>query len=459
MKLFDIVPDRFFSILSSGKKEIYLEAVMLLREAARSSELTISRPYLQMLFIDRLGSVVASGDFSEEEKEYGTANDISSKVSIIIRRLIECGWIQIEYASSSSFNENVIIPDYAVTMIDALYAMMNETHLEYNGFVFSTYAVLRQSETDPDFRYTALEESYRHTSEFIESLKTLYNNIRRYMQRVSTLDVNALLADHFDSYAHDILKKVLDPIKRTDSVYRFKQSILSILESWSDSDEVILFLAAEEEKRHPESDENTAREDVLRKINFIIDTYSSIQNTIAMIENRHAEYTRAAIDRMRYMVSYDRGSRGLLTKILMHSSDDNMATILSDSISVLSSRFLISESLYDRIRRTELDEGAIDRIERVELPDGEAEMLMNEFESAYSNDRIDDFIMSKLDGRDEVHTEELCIEDENTSLLFVLALMRSSELLSPFMMEMGDEEVICGGYILPEAVFRRNSHD
>ena len=279
------------------------------------------------------------------------------------------------------------------------------------------------------------------------------------MQRVSTLDVNALLADHFDSYAHDILKKVLDPIKRTDSVYRFKQSILSILESWSDSDEVILFLAAEEEKRHPESDENTAREDVLRKINFIIDTYSSIQNTIAMIENRHAEYTRAAIDRMRYMVSYDRGSRGLLTKILMHSSDDNMATILSDSISVLSSRFLISESLYDRIRRTELDEGAIDRIERVELPDGEAEMLMNEFESAYSNDRIDDFIMSKLDGRDEVHTEELCIEDENTSLLFVLALMRSSELLSPFMMEMGDEEVICGDYILPEAVFRRNSHD
>ena len=95
----------------------------------------------------------------------------------------------------------------------------------------------------------------------------------------------------------------------------------------------------------------------------------------------------------------------------------------------------------------------------MEQPDGEAEMLMKEFESAYSNDRVDDFIMSKLDGRDEVHTEELCIEDENTSLLFVLALMRSSELLSPFMMEMGDEEVICGGYILPEAVFRRNSHD
>ncbi len=67
MKLFDIVPDRFFSILSSGKKEIYLEAVMLLREAARSSELTISRSCLQMLFIDRTESVVASGDSSEEE--------------------------------------------------------------------------------------------------------------------------------------------------------------------------------------------------------------------------------------------------------------------------------------------------------------------------------------------------------------------------------------------------------
>lgn len=230
--------------------------------------------------------------------------------------------------------------------------------------------------------------------------------------------MNELLSDHFDNYAHDILKKVLDPIKRTDSVYRFKQPILSILESWSDSDEIISSLAAEERKRYPESDDTAAKEAVLRRINFVIDTYSSVQHTISMIENRHAEYTRAAIDRMRYMVSYDRGIRGLLTKILMHNDSNKTLSAMSDSITAITSRFL-------------------------------------SFESTYSNDKIDDFIMSRLEGKEEVYTTDLGIENEEDSLLFILALMRSSELFSPFDMTIGKDEIESGGFILPNAVFRR----
>lgn len=458
MKLFDIVPDRFFSILSSAKKELYIEAILLLRETARSSDLVVRRTYLHSLLSDRLGPLLASDDFSEEENEYGVGDDVSSKVSIILRRLMECGWIQTEYASSSSFEENIIIPDYAVTIMDAIYAVMNESRQEYNGFVFSTYAVLKQSENDHDFRYTALDESYRHTSEFIESLKTLYNNIRRYMQRVSALGVNELLSDHFDNYAHDILKKVLDPIKRTDSVYRFKQPILSILESWSDSDEIISSLAAEERKRYPESDDTAAKEAVLRRINFVIDTYSSVQHTISMIENRHAEYTRAAIDRMRYMVSYDRGIRGLLTKILMHNDSNKTLSAMSDSITAITSRFLSFESLYDRVRRSDADDGEMEMVERTEISDNEAESLIVAFESTYSNDKIDDFIMSRLEGKEEVYTTDLGIENEEDSLLFILALMRSSELFSPFDMTIGKDEIESGGFILPNAVFRRK-HD
>ena len=67
MKLFDIVPDRFFSILSSAKKELYIEAILLLRETARSSDLVVRRTYLHSLLSDRLGPLLASDDFSEEE--------------------------------------------------------------------------------------------------------------------------------------------------------------------------------------------------------------------------------------------------------------------------------------------------------------------------------------------------------------------------------------------------------
>lgn len=155
------------------------------------------------------------------------------------------------------------------------------------------------------------------------------------------------------------------------------------------------------------------------------------------------------------MVSYDRGIRGLLTKILMHNDSNKTLSAMSDSITAITSRFLSFESLYDRVRRSDADDGEMEMVERTEISDNEAESLIVAFESTYSNDKIDDFIMSRLEGKEEVYTTDLGIENEEDSLLFILALMRSSELFSPFDMTIGKDEIESGGFILPNAVFRR----
>ncbi|EFE90861.1 hypothetical protein GCWU000341_02363 [Oribacterium sp. oral taxon 078 str. F0262] len=122
MRIFEIIPERFFSILSAQKKELYVDALMVLRTAFKT-ELLIRRPELFSMMLDSLEDSFLSADFSEEAMEIGEegeSQDLSGKVHLLLRKLRDCGWIEIEY-EPGSFEEIVTVPDYAVAFMDLLY--------------------------------------------------------------------------------------------------------------------------------------------------------------------------------------------------------------------------------------------------------------------------------------------------------------------------------------------------
>ena len=70
MQLFGKIPDRFFSILTSSKKELYVQALFVLRQAFRT-ELVIGRETLTSMIMESLEADILEADFSEEEQESG----------------------------------------------------------------------------------------------------------------------------------------------------------------------------------------------------------------------------------------------------------------------------------------------------------------------------------------------------------------------------------------------------
>ena len=62
MGLFDKLPDRFFGILSGSKKELYVEALFVLREAFLS-EMEIRRDDLASMLMNHLEASMLSEDF------------------------------------------------------------------------------------------------------------------------------------------------------------------------------------------------------------------------------------------------------------------------------------------------------------------------------------------------------------------------------------------------------------
>ena len=70
MPLFTRIPQRFFTILTSAKKELYVEALFVLRQAFKT-ELVIRREELTAMLVGSLEANILQADFSEEAEEMG----------------------------------------------------------------------------------------------------------------------------------------------------------------------------------------------------------------------------------------------------------------------------------------------------------------------------------------------------------------------------------------------------
>lgn len=149
MNLFDRIPDKFFTILASSKKELYVQALFVLRDAFQS-ELQIRRDDLLAQLTDSLEKGIMDADFTEEAEEEDVdieeAANVSGKAHLLLRKLKDTGWVETEYAAHS-FEEYITIPDYAIEVINLLYDLTSQKTHEYNSYVYGTYAVLENADT------------------------------------------------------------------------------------------------------------------------------------------------------------------------------------------------------------------------------------------------------------------------------------------------------------------------
>ncbi|MEG2123778.1 MAG: DUF5716 family protein [Clostridium sp.] len=460
MRLFERIPERFFSILASSKKELYLDALFVLRQAFKT-ELVIRRTDLAAMLIDTLETGMLQADFTEEEEELEEGQSasadfsLSGKAYLLIRKLKETGWLDVEY-ESNSFEEHITIPDYAIAMMNLLYDLSSEQVKEYNSYVFATYAALKNTEENPDYYYQALQAAYQNTVHLVDELKLLFNNIRRYYQRITAeLGVNELLAEHFDRYKEQIVDTIYYPLKTIDSVPRFKHSILTCLNEWMFSSDRVDTIIAQGRKRHIYSSDEEGREDILSKINYISDTYENIEGMIEDIDKKHVEYTNASIDRIRYMINADRSVKGKLVELLKYAGREELYHRMQESLVMYRHTYLDSNSLYDRVKRTIKTEGKPLAIEEAILDGSVVEGFLAGVRKQYSTRKIDDFIERCFNGKMEFTTEDLPMESSEEFILFLLGTIRGSEKSASYRVKFIEGNVKRNGYQLPKTIFQR----
>lgn len=311
--LFQIIPDNFFSPLSSGNKVVYWECIYKLfavtsRQLAFGIEREILVDELQFYFDSAM-----SADLQEEEL---LSRDSREKANFVLRKLENCGWITVE--TDLSYVQRVNFKDYAVKVIKTLLDISEEKKTEYQGYIYTIYNLVRVTGSNQGLGLLQIMEN---TDQLITGLKNLNSNIKRYIDELTKHSTVAEILDALlNDYYTNVVDKAYHRLLTSDNVSKFRPEIIERLESRSRSSH-FLKAAAAEISELKELDEADAKEEVLRMLHEIISTFRQMDDILDDINKKNSRYQRAAINRAKFLLTSSEDIKGQLKEIIQFLSE------------------------------------------------------------------------------------------------------------------------------------------
>lgn len=467
-KLFDTLPDNFFSILASKNKEIYAMALVVLYRSLQSDEMSIKKDdYIRMLK-ETATDLVMNFDFSEEngDDDLGANSTLPSRAAFIVRRLEETGWIDVEMRTDT-FEEYIALPSYSIQMLTLLNEMVSQSEAAYHSLVHSTYSELKLEDEERDeFMYATLIRVYENTKKLRVELVTLGHSIHIFQNKLGRLfTTNEVLHDHFDEYKIRISDRYYHPLKTFDSVTKFKRPILAILQKWLRDDEVRTKLVMQSMMWGKCQDKQTAEEEIIEKINYIQDMYEQMNGMLAEIDQKHSEYTKSSATKIIYLNNSDKTIKGHLETIFKAYAKANtdgvgLRGILSrmqDAISLYEQGYICPDSITLPIVRQYRSE--TDPLPLIHNFEEAGDYTMQEFldqtRNSFTDERIYDFMEHAFQGEKEIFIGDIPLPDFDAFILLILATLKKDDDQCFYTIEMNEGKVVSQGYILPNFTFKK----
>ncbi|MDR2795877.1 MAG: DUF5716 family protein [Spirochaetaceae bacterium] len=486
MNIFSLIPGNFFSILASGNREIYFDALMLLN-ARLKQDLNIQvSDYTATLagYIEGRDFVVEKEDESPDVPDAvagQSALNSHTKARLILARLIKTGWVDRE-TQDGSFIEIITPRDYAIRMMRLLDEMRDERIHEYSSLVYSTYSALKQA-GQPRECYEAVLAAKRNTEALVYELKSLYHNIRSYIRRIQEQnDINELLENHFEKYK-PMADRIYHPIKTMDSFYRYMMPVRELLENLREDDALLAGMRARAMTVRKYGEEE-AGEEILSAIEYVEDTYSVIGNIINEIDRKHSAYTKNSIEKMTYMMSAGHSVKGKLLEIfkayqaaeageagegadLTEGAETTalpskprrgeIYSKLRKHVNVYRQEFIDGRSLFHKnVLSRRLGGEALEIADRTPLSAEALLSLARQMEQSYPPERIREFVGSFFaSGTEAAESETLPIKNDTDFIMLILAVARSRERGMDYTVELRKERVNVNGYIIPKMKFTK----
>lgn len=467
MSLFTIIPHNFFSILASKNKEIYAEALSLLYQAIEDNDLYIKKNEFVRNLKDRLNElskelvVSVEADPNDEDEMINHAD----KASFVVRRIEECGWIDVE-VNPENFEEYIALPSYSIHVLNLLNNLVKESTAEYVSLVHATYSELKmEDEARDEFMFATLVRAYENTKALNVELITLSHSIRIFQNRLGKVfSTNNILSDYFDLYKTRVSDRYYHPLKTFDSVAKFKRPIMQILQNWLYDDEIRKQLVNQSLMWTRNKDAKSAEADIINKINFISDMYEQVSDTISQIDEKHHAYTKASANKILYLNSVDKSTKGHLDFIFKtyaeaFSRGENVNPILngfSESISFNRHGYITPDSVtLPIVRELRYESEPLSLTDFDDVRDELIRGFLDQTSSQFSNDTIFDFMEMAFGDESEIHISEVPLLTYDAFLLLILATIKTSDEQCFYIVETDPGKVSSQGYRLPNLRFVR----
>lgn len=429
--IFDIIPDNFFSILSSPNKRVYWECIYKLFTVMNHQlSFAVSRDIiteeLAYYFDSNLSLVIAE---DEAERKGAAVSDGREKANYIIRKLQDSGWIHIEI--NNSHEQKVNFYDYAVELIKSLLSIANQEKVEYQGYIYVIYHLIR---TETDKPGISLMQIYENTDKLITGLKNLNSNIKKYIDELTKHSTVAEIMDTlFEDYMVNIIDKAYHRLLTSDNVSKFRPEIIERLRARQKNQEYVKAAAADfAEVKEVSMIE--AEEMVYDHLSSIVDAFDNMDDILTEIYKKSTQYQKAAVNRAKFLLSSSEDVKGQLKDILIYMNEQvnkeevDLNSIyelefIDQMIKLYSSSFLDENSLYTPLQGKkefvpeELKEITIDE----ELRTAKRLLMAAKLEKVMSIGNITAYVDSVLQDRKVMLASEfpLTCDEDFIKLIYV----------------------------------------
>lgn len=487
-KLFDKIPDEFFSPLSRKYKTVYSYALICLYHLLKSRKKDIRRSeYVSMLRSQgddffKLFNVEEDKLDDKDEKEsvsYETKSDdedalLNEKVSYVVRKLGKCGWFIISKDPKNSV-EYIYIPAYSIQFMKLLDELTSDA-ASYLPLVHQTYAELKmEDEKEDDYMFRSLMNARNNADALEMNVTLLRQQICVFGNKLTNvLDPNEALKQHFDEYRTDISEKYYHPMKTFDSLGLYAQPTIYILKKWLKSERIVS-LIVREAKAEPATQNKSDQElvsYVIKTIQEIIDIFSRLSSAFDEIDKANANYTEAVQRKVNYLSSSDKTVQGKIKKIILSLANEikNNPALKYEELPILSKAtetlnlprqgFVDSRSMTMPFKRGFLDEDS----EPMPMDDVfdftsdsalDVTAYLDRELDKYSDEAIIGYIESNMKDKDTLMTNEFSIKDSDELVLYILGVLKSLMSLIPYSAKKVEDRIDYAGYYMPSYQFAR----
>ncbi len=461
MKLFDIIPDRLFTLLVGSNKQIYAEALLLLYDQAQTERFgirfNVMRDLLQEMLDTRreLGEDIAVLDTEDEESERSddlrqiNMEDLTrAQANTMLRRLEERKWIDVE--TRAQFERFIVLPHYASRLIGVLKELCDARTVEYQRFAFLVY----QSLTGEGARLqpcSAVMSAAEVSGQFRQELVALYNNMKHLMEQVvQKTSIQDVLDHHFDHYKTQIIDKSYHRLKTSDHVARYRMQILNTVQQWLLDRQQLEEAALDGVKSGLYTSVDEAGQAVKQALFFIDETFNGLDELFYQIDVRHNQYLRSSYDRARYLSQQNEGIDQQLARLIERLSKDLSMDGTESLFALRQTRALSEQSLLPPRRKRAPHQPDVHVA--VEMPDHLLEELrtknLERMRKAITRKKVDDYVTNRLGERAEMEMAELAPENAEQFIMLGYIYLYGSDGGSNFLVRRSDGRNILtiGGY-------------
>ena len=432
MKLFDVVGQNFFVLLSSKHKQVYIDCLEIIIDTCDAElSYSINREYIiekLIPYFDLIGQADIQFDDDEE-----ILRDSRSKAYSVLRCLVRYGWIEID---SDYKQTTVSVLDHSVTLLKTFRSIAAQEETEYRTEISQIYASLMNPELRKQPYSLVLEPVSQRTDDLIMGLKKLNTSIKKYVNQMSEKTNFNDIMGNLSLYIHSNVSDAFDRLVAKENISKFRLKIKENLREFR-TDKELFEKAVAEYVEQKKVDENTAREDLQDLILRVLSVFDSYDTLIEEIQKKNTRYVQSAVDRVKFLNLNTNDVESKISVILQEmqknlegKNKEEYSAFISDELSSMFNlypqNFFNNDSLYT----TPMNKGHVE-LEEV-LPDSvmsEEEKLKKKvaakamIDSDFDVKKVNDYILSQIGEKDEVKVSEINVREKKEFMKILYALV------------------------------------